>query len=308
MFKGDLEILSAEIARAHDWASKGKILLAIQSFALVRVMCVELANPQALATAVAREKTTFSKERETYREMIEKRRASNDKIVVLADSLGLARPNNKTGADLGASRCYPWLLVDAMPGKSVSSLCQRYYTTQDVLQQIVTDQKLGADADIVIHVGLNDCANRMFTEEQRLSIALLPDELGKSIVHFAQQRRREILLNLPSQRYIQIEQFRSNLDSILTLLRARKARKIILATITLPPSKFWSATPGVNQNFATYNLEIMAAAHRHNGLLMDIDRHAWEAQHLNSLNEDGMHLSDKGHQIFAENVARLLKA
>jgi lysophospholipase L1-like esterase len=308
VIKGDLDILSAEIERAHDWASKGKTLLAVQSFALVRVMCVEFADPQALAAAVAREKTTFSKERETYRDMIEKRRVSNDKLVVFADSLGLARPNNKTGADMGASRCYPWLLVDAMPGKSVTSLCQRYYTTRDVLEQIVTDQKLGADADIVIHVGLNDCANRMFTEEQRLSIALLPDELGKNIVQFAQQRRRDILRNLPAQRYIQIEQFRSNLDSILTLLRSRNARKIILATIVLPPSKFWGATPGVNQNFAAYNLEIMAAAYRHDGLLMDIDRHVWEAQHLSSLNEDGMHLSDKGHQIFTENVARLLKA
>ena len=308
MNKEKLVELGAEIARAHDYAAAGHRVEAVHSFALARVISEKFADPQALANAITRETNSYAKERDTYRTMIAKRRASKDGLAILSDSLAMPRPDDKTGNDLGAARTYPWLLVDALPAKSVTSIAQRFFTTHDVVNQLAADPKLGANSDIIIHVGLNDCAKRMFTVAQRLSLSLLPEALNKSMVLFAQKYRIDILLHLPAQHYSTIWEFRTNLDHALMLLRERKARKIILATIILPPAKHWPGTPGVNLNFATYNLEIMAAAQRHGALLLDIDRYIWATFHESGLGPDGMHLADKGHRMFTEHATRLLKS
>ena len=56
--------------------------------------------------------------------------AGDRQLVVLADSLGLPRPDDKVGPTSGAERTYPMLLLDRLPGHGVNSFCQRYFTTE----------------------------------------------------------------------------------------------------------------------------------------------------------------------------------
>lgn len=301
--------IGEEIARAVTWVAEGRIDLAVNAFAQARAMALALAEPAALRAVIARDTAAFSRERDALRIRLQSRAAAGaggDGLVILADSLALARPGATAGAT-PETRTYPWLLANGASARNVTALCQRFFTTDHVRDALLAEPGLGAGADVFIHVGLNDCANRMFLEDERQALSLLAEPVRAAIVGFAQRHRRDILRHLPPRHYVGIDRFRANLDRIADLLAGRGARRVVLCTIILPPAKFWPATPGINANFATYNLAIMTAVQRHGLRLLDLDRLIWAALPEAPLIEDGMHLSDLGHRICADALGAVLK-
>ena len=285
--------VAGTIAYAFAIAQAGKAELAVNAFSLARQIAVSQANPAKLAARVAADVARYRKERDEFRARFKSAQSnSGEQILIVSDSLGLPRLDQPSD---GTGRTYSGLLAGADHARKVTPICQRFFTTDNVLAELQQEETLGRESDVVIHVGLNDCANRMFLTEDRLALGLLSPETNK----------RDILRYLPSRHYVPLEKFRSNLDAITTILKSRGARNIIFATTILPPSKFWAATPGINRGFALYNVEIMDAAHRHDVTLLDVDRIMWENQHRQPLLPDGMHLSDLGHKLFADGVAAL---
>lgn len=306
MSSTDHEQIDAQIELASALVDRGAEQAAANAFAAARSMCVSLCDANALAQVVDRTVTGFGRERESYRSLIAEQRPGNRRLTILADSLGLPRPDAKVGSFKGADQTYPFLLLERLPTHSVESHCQRYFTTREVLDTLTADPDLGV-GDVVIHVGLNDCANRMFLETERLAMDLLPAATKEKVVGFAQRHRKLVLKHLPSYHYVKPDEFRSNLDAIFELLRQRGARRVVVATIILPPIRFWGGTPGIQRNFGLYNAMLMDAAARHGGVLFDLDRHVWSRLGEGVLLADGMHLSHEGHQMFADETAALLQ-
>ncbi len=295
--------VAGTIAYAFAIAQAGKAELAVNAFSLARQIAVSQANPAKLAARVAADVARYRRERDEFRARFKSAQSnSGEQILIVSDSLGLPRLDQPSD---GTGRTYSGLLAGADHARKVTPICQRFFTTDNVLAELQQEETLGRESDVVIHVGLNDCANRMFLTEERLALGLLSPETNKRVVDFARRYRSDILRYLPSRHYVPLEKFRSNLDAITTILKSRGARNIIFATTILPPSKFWAATPGINRGFALYNVEIMDAAHRHDVTLLDVDRIMWENQHRQPLLPDGMHLSDLGHKLFADGVAAL---
>ncbi len=305
MTPDDEALISAEIDRAYAFAARGDDGMAAQLFAATRAMCVGLADSKALDKRIRYVHRKAVRERERYREIIAKQRPSGRPLVVFSDSLGLPRLEEMAGPYDGAERTYPFMLIDRLPHHSVNSHCQRYFTSRHVLDLLLGDSTFGVDADVVVHVGLNDAPWRMFSETDRLSLDLLPPDLKDRIVGFAQKYRNLILSELPKYHYVDPPTYQANFDAILETLTHRKARVMVTTTI-LPPVRFWSFTPGLQRNFARYNLILMDAAHRHGATVIDLDRLVWDKQHDGVLLRDGMHLSDAGHELVAEQVASLL--
>jgi hypothetical protein len=301
-----VELISAEIERAFAFAEAGQAHCSLQSFTLVRTMITELADQKELKGVVARDVAGSKRERESYRKMLLESSGTSDTLVIFGDSLGLPRPEDKAGPTLGGAETYPWLIADAQPGRKIDSLCQRYFTTDGILTALRAEPDLGEDSDVLVHVGLNDCSKRMFLHSQRLSMSLLPEALRNRIVSFSQKYRGRIIANLPASHYVKPESFRTNLDQIVMLLKARKARRIALSTIIIPPTKFWHATPHMSFNFTSYNHIIMTVAYHHKILLLDIDRYVWQDLPSGPLLADGMHLSPIGHKLLAKKAVELL--
>lgn len=300
------DLVAQQIDLAYELVDRGLPESAANAFALARSLAVTGQAPGAVQRKVDNLITPLTRERETYRSLIAGRRKANRSTVVLADSLGLPRPDDKAGKYNGAERTYPFLLLDERPDVAVDSYCQRYFTTREVLELLHANIALGAGADVIMHIGLNDCATRMFLEPDRLSLDLLAPEIKDKVVAFAQKHRRLILKHLPEYHYVDPGEFEANLDAILSLLVQRRARRIVVATIILPPVRFWPGTPDIQRNFANYNHMLMDATSRHGASLLDIDRHIWAHQHEDVLLADGMHLSLAGHQLFAKEAAALL--
>jgi lysophospholipase L1-like esterase len=312
MTPDDEAIISAEIDRAYAFAERGAADVAALSFAAARSMCTSLADPGAVEARLERQWSAMIREREEYRRIIADRcigrpggTSRSRGMVIFSDSLGLPRPDAKTDDTKGAAGTYPYMLVDRLSGHTVNSFCQRYFTTRDILNLIQADAELGIDADVLVHVGLNDAPWRMFSEPDRLSLDLLAPDLKDRIVQFAQKYRSLIISELPEYHYVDPPDYQANLDTILETLKTRGARAMVTTTI-LPPVRFWSFTPGLQRNFARYNLILMDAAHRHGATLIDLDRLVWDKQHDGVLLPDGMHFSTSGHEIVADHVAALL--
>jgi len=305
MTPDDEALISDEIDRAYAFAASGADGLAAQAFAAARSMSGTLADPKALDKKIRSVRRRAAKERELYRTIIATQRPRGRPLVIFGDSLGLPRRDASEGPHKGADGTYPFMLVDRLPHHTVNSFCQRYFTTDDVVDMLTEADQLGVESDVLIHIGLNDTAWRMFLESDRLSLDLLAPELKDRIVGFAQKYRSLIIRELPECHYVSPEQYRVNLDIALDLLSRRGARTLVATTI-LPPVRFWSFTLGLQRNFARYNLILMDAAHRHGATVIDLDRLVWDKQHDGVLLPDGMHLSEAGHTLFAEQVASLL--
>ena len=297
--------VAAMIGRAHRLAERGLLDAAVWEFAAAREMTLSIDDGVASATRVNARERRARKEREKYRALIASQRQSADQITVFGDSLGLPRSDATDGALEGADGTYPFMLLHHRPQSSIDSVCQRYFTTRHVLDMLLEEPELCAGADVIMHVGLNDAALRMFLEPERLALDDLPDDVKGEIVDFAQKYRRTILRILPHRHYVPPAEFERNVNTILELLR-RRARKVVVATIVLPPIRLWPGTPGIQANRARYNLVLMDAAHRHGATLFDFDRFVWANEHRGALLGDGMHLSTLGHEIFAEQAAVLL--
>lgn len=300
--------VGAAMDRAEALVAEGNLRPALLAFAFARSLVVELPGAGVIGQIAARNERVYQAERERHRQAIAGRRHTGAGLVIFADSLGLPRPVPRDTAPL-EDRVYPELIADTVEDRAVTSICQRFFTTDHVCRELDADPALAANgADVIIHLGLNDCANRMFLENERLALDLLPEDLSKRIVGFAQRHRRAILADLPPRHYVMPEMFTANLDTILTRLKQRGARKVILATIILPPARNWAGTPGLHLNFGDYNQRIMQAAARHGAVLFDFDRLVWQAQHQDALLADGMHLASEGHRIFAREALALLRA
>ncbi|WP_107498425.1 SGNH/GDSL hydrolase family protein [Thalassobius sp. I31.1] len=288
--------ITEKIDAAHAHAQEGAMEIAVQEFSLTRSSVLHLADAAALADRIASEKAAYARERERFRAGIAPKTDGTRKVLIMADSLGLPRPDDPDGTVLTYSK----LIDQTYSDLSVDSFCQRFFTTKDVRDALAADPDLGRDSHFILHVGLNDCANRMFLEPERIALGLLTPATRNKIIDFSRKYRRQIILDLPPHHYVPLAQFRENLDVIVHLLRARNVGKIILSSIILPPARSWPGTPGINRNFALYNMEIMHAVHDHGALLLDMDRHIWQAQNRGVLNADGMHLAEGGHDLFCK--------
>lgn len=297
--------LTRLLREAHDFAQTGRTELAVAAFDQARRMTVALCDPDWLARRIADDRQQMRAEREAFRKRFATGpNGSGRPLLIFADSLGLPRPERGVTED-SVKETYAWWLGEGAFDRRVTPICQRFFTTADVLSELLADESFGRDGDTLIHVGLNDCAARMFLPEERLALGFFDEPIQKSLVGFARIYRREILKLTPTRHYVGIDDFRANLAAIGRILASRGNGRVIFATIILPPEKFWPASPGINRNFGRYNMAIMEVAHATGAEVFDADRVIWEAFARSPLLGDGMHLSGYGHQLFANRVSKI---
>ena len=309
-----LETLRQQIETAHSLAEAKSLDVAAHLFAAARVLAATRVDQKKLNAEVQRQYNAYRKEREFYRKDVLSQvqpvaagaAPGGPGIVVVSDSLGLPRPTAKDSPRQGAEHIYSNLLAQKFPDRAVTAICQRFFTTSDVIRVLEEEPELGWDSDFVLHLGLNDTARRMFLERQRIALSFVPEPVQSRIVSFGQRYRAGILKYLPALHYTPPEEYAANLDRIVTTLKARKARRIVFVTTILPPLKFWKGTPNVELYFAKYNVTLMSVALRQQISCLDFDRHVWASLNRNPLDPDGMHLSEFGHVLLSDELAKLL--
>lgn len=319
MLKNDkISVFPDNVARlmssANHCADSGDMEQAVQLFKQARLLLIETCPRNELEERILNFHTRLDREEASFLNGISKRNNnSTDKIVVFADSLGLPSTEDKTKFDAAFDKTYSYHLTNL--GKNPNSKfqvkprCRRYATVETVYQNLKDNATVAdcKDAHVLVHVGLNDTAVRMFLENQRLAITFLPEVLQKTLIEFTRKYRNSISLSDLDHTYVPIHRFKKTLHQIGSTLVAAKPRSVTLTTTIVPPTKFWLATPHINWNFSRYNYEIMSAAKEYEFILLDVDRIMWEGHTSTTLKTDGMHLSHKGCELFAERYLDSLK-
>jgi hypothetical protein len=304
---GWIEEVKHSITNAHQAASRGQTTDAVRWFDLCRAQLSSLAPPSALQRHVKAHFAGTRREAERVRSALLEQSApdAETRIAIFGDSLGLPRPEEMADFSKALAGTYPSLILSKMRevgsfgGVRVDSHCERYLSTNDLVVLLQERPETIADAHILVHLGLNDCAVRMFMTEQRLALNLLPPEVSEDILNFSRKYRNDLVRAFPDFCFVPLERYRSNLHRIAILAQVARCKSLTFCTIIVTPLKFWTGTPGICQNFSRYNLAIMSSAQEMGAQTLDVDRLMWEANTTTSLNPDGMHLSSLGHDILA---------
>jgi lysophospholipase L1-like esterase len=69
----------------------------------------------------------------------------------------------------------------------------------------------------------------------------------------------------------------------------------------------WAGNPSNSENLTRHNLELMQAADKDDARLFDIDRLIWAAGTDTHVTSDGIHLTAKGHRLFANQVPLMFR-
>ncbi len=274
----------------------GDLGLAVCKFRAARSELLSYVKPQQLAVAISsinRKLAVESHSFEAYAAGCAKARGRP--TVLLSDSLGL--PREGPGEADSFEKTYTSLILRAT-GEPVQPMFRRLGTSWDVVDALVNRAHLN-NADVLIHIGLNDCAVRMFQEKERIALTLVSEFLRERFLRFIKAYRTHIVLSDLDYTYTPLHVFRDRLHRSVDIARRARARQVSIATIVRPSEKFEARTPRMAWNFDRYNSVIREVSNQLGINLIDIDHICHEHGAGKALSNDGMHFSAEGHKLIA---------
>ena len=299
--------------RAMTRAKQNQFTEALELFTLARSCLTARLEPTRLSTAIANTHGKLKAECDEFARKIAARSPGTGRSVfVFSDSLGLPRPESASLADRGIPETYAYRIQElgmekglATPIKIVAA-CQRYFTTDDVVSRLSQIRLSLKSGFVLVHVGLNDCASRIFSEAERLAMVYVDDATKNLLLEFARVYRRPIIHRNPEYSYVPIERFVENLEKIVKISRSHGAQHVTFANIIQPGLKSETHTPHLRWNFTRYNAAIYDVAKRLSANVIDADRLCWSQGLDQTLNPDGIHLSSVGHAMLANRYVKLI--
>ncbi|MTI03952.1 hypothetical protein E1180_00230 [Roseibium denhamense] len=302
------------ITRALEMGRVGDKEEAVHAFALCRVMLASRASKNELERRVKLEQVKLRTEADQMREHFLGLSSDNPqrRVTVYSDSLGLPRPQEMDAYESTVKLTYSGQLMRLLSEESngnehLDTNCQRFCTTNEVIALMYERPESLKGADVLIHVGLNDCSIRMFMAPQRIACGLLPAAIREKVLEFARVYRVDLVKAFPHHQYVPLDTFQSNLFKIANLTKENGAKSLTFSTIVLVPMRFWPSTPGVVKNFTSYNMAIMQIADQVGANVLEIDRLMWQHGTGSMLDKDGMHLSHRGHEMLADLYLKILR-
>jgi len=226
------------------------------------------------------------------------------KIVILADSLALAREG---GEGIPFEATYPYLLDQSLRKQLgpdfplVIERGMRARTIEDVLADWFEQVELKTADIVIVHVGIVDCAPRIFLRRERNFVETLRlKRLRNFILNFVHKHRRRIVL-LRRLVYVPPARFKELVEEMVERARASKIRSLLLINIVSPPDKLEERSPGFQKNVRIYNRFL--AKQVDGRLIQLIDLNSLIQQQSGAhLTIDGIHINEQAHKILAQQL------
>lgn len=229
------------------------------------------------------------------------------KIVVMADSLAMAR-EGETNVAFDAT--YPYLLDQSLRRRFqveaplVIERGMRRRTIEYVLDEWYELVDLRKAEVVVVHVGIVDCAPRVFLRRERQFVEnLRPGFLREAILSNVHRHRRAIV-KMRKKVYVSADRFNALVGEVIAKAKASKLRSLVFVNIITPPAEMDERSPGFIKNAALYNQILKTQAEAGEAHLIDIDRIIKEAGGAEQLTVDGIHLDDAGHAMLAKEIEK----
>jgi len=231
------------------------------------------------------------------------------KIVIMADSLAMAR-EGETNVPFDVT--YPYLLDQSLRRRlgSAAPLViergMRRRTIEYVLDEWYELVDLRRAEVVVVHVGIVDCAPRVFLRRERQFVEnLRPAFLRQAVLNNVHRHRRAIV-NMRKKVYVPVDRFNALVGQVAARAKASKLRSLIFVNIITPPAEMDERSPGFIRNAGIYNQILRTHAEASGAHLIDLDRMIKEAGGAEQLTVDGIHLNEAGHAMLAEEIEKIV--
>ena len=223
------------------------------------------------------------------------------KIATLADSLAL--PREDVGGDELLEVTYPFLLDQSLRRKFgaaapiIFERGMRRRTIEYVLDDWNELVELRKPQMVVVHVGIVDCAPRVFLRREasfvaNIRVAWLRDRIFK----FTHDNRRKIV-QFRRKVYVPLPRFERLVQQVVEKARATEVKSLVFINIIRPPDAVEERSPGFQRNVIAYN-QVLEEQTKHDFVsLIDLNRLVNDA-----LTVDGIHLNERGHILLAQKL------
>lgn len=232
------------------------------------------------------------------------------RVVILADSLALPRQEGEGNIPYEAT--YPYLLDEGLRGRLgrrapwIIERGMRSRTIGKVLEEWFELVQLRRAEVVVIHVGIVDCAPRVFMPRERAVVERLrPARLRIRFLDFVHRHRRRIV-SARQRTYVPLESFRRMAEEVARRGREEGLRALLFVNIIEPPQGMEERSPGFQRNVAEYNRVLAAQAVEPWVRLIDLDGLIKARGGAERLTVDGIHINEEGHRMLAAELERHL--
>lgn len=231
------------------------------------------------------------------------------KVAILSDSLGL--PREDVGRDKLFEATYPYLLDQSLRKRLqadapfIMERGMRRRTIERVLDDWYEQVELKGTDVVVVHVGIVDCAPRVFLRREGDFIASLRWVwLRERILKFVHKHRRGIV-EWRQRVYVPLERFQRHVSEVIERASTCRLKSLIFVNIITPPDEVESRSPGFQRNVTLYNETLAQEANRETWIhLIDLNRLVEKHGGSQALTVDGIHLNEEGHKILAHELER----
>jgi len=237
-------------------------------------------------------------------------KASRMKISILADSLAL--PREDVGGERMLEVTYPYLMDQSLRRRYgsdaplVMERGMRRRTIEYVLDEWNELVELRKPEVVVVHVGIVDCAPRVFLRREHAFVARIKfTPLRERILKFAHDHRRAIILRRPRV-YVPLPRFEKHVVEVVEKAERDQVRLLVFINIITPPDHVEARSPGFQRNVDMYNQVLNAQARYSHVQLLDLNRLLQTEGGSATLTVDGIHLNERGHNIVARELESLV--
>ena len=225
------------------------------------------------------------------------------KIAILADSLAL--PREDVGGDELLEVTYPYLLDQSLRRQFgvnapfVYERGMRRRTIEYVLDDWNEQVELKKPDVVIVHVGIVDCAPRVFLRREGAFVANIPIASVRNRIFKFTHDHRKAIVQRRRKVYVPLWRFEKLVGEVV-----QKARNTSLVFINIidPPDSLEERSPGFQKNVIAYN-RVLAEQTKHSWVsLIDLNQMMHDAGGSSALTIDGIHLNESGHILLAQKL------
>lgn len=228
------------------------------------------------------------------------------KIAILADSLAL--PREDVGGDEPLEVTYPFLLDQSLRrrfGAAAPIIFERGMrrrTIEYVLDEWNELVELRKPQIVIVHVGIVDCAPRVFLRREASLVANLRFRwLRNRIFRFTHDHRRRIV-EFRRKVYVPLPRFERLVERVVQKARETKVQSLVFINIIRPPDAAEERSPGFQRNVIAYN-QVLQQQTKHDFVsLIDLNQLLYDSGGSHALTVDGIHLNERGHALLAKQL------
>lgn len=219
------------------------------------------------------------------------------KVVILGDSLAMPRDEDKVTYE----NTYAYQLALHEELDVICRAVRANDTSKQSKEQALYDDIICFRPDIIIiHLGIVDCAPRLFSKKHIFFLSFFPSWFKKKYMDFFSKYRPFFTRRLPKV-YVKKEQFEKNIVKIMSVCRDF-TDEIYCISISDTNKNNKIRSYGFSNNIETYNDILKAVSLKNNVIFFDL----FNEMQASYLLDDGIHLTPIGHKKIYEELSILI--